>query len=555
MASSRQYLSFVFVIIFLCISQTCCHYETSQGNSPLYSQTNSNTSKLKLTSPTTGAPWPMPQSYNVKPDVNVINVGNFKFVHGKYQCMILDEAFIRYYKLIFNHNENFRRSSSYKILKFESGITQLEVLVNTPCKDNEYFKLDTDESYNIKISKDSAVLNSKTVWGALRGLETFSQIIYHDKLGQYVVNTTTISDHPRFPHRGLLLDTSRHFVSKNILLQNLDAMAQNKFNVFHWHIVDDPSFPYESIMFPELSQKGAYDPETHVYTQSDIQEIIEYARLRGIRVVPEFDTPGHTQSWGKAQTDLLTKCYTKGQPNGQFGPIDPVNNATYTFLQKFFSEIANVFPDQYIHLGGDEVSFNCWASNPAVKEFIKKMGFFFYGQVEEYYMQKLLDIVGRLGKGYQIWQEVIDNGAKVRPDTVVEVWKSGWEKEMDKVTKMGYKTLLASCWYLDMIKLGDWQSFYVCDPFNFPGNASQKKLIQGGEACLWGEFVDDTNLMSRLWPRASAVGERLWSNQTVSIPFVAQPRLEEHRCRMVGRGFPAEPATGPGFCKEEYIHS
>ncbi|XP_066469998.1 beta-hexosaminidase subunit beta [Tiliqua scincoides] len=329
-------------------------------------------------------------------------------------------------------------------------------------------------------------------------------------------------------------------------------MAFNKFNVFHWHIVDDPSFPYQSVAFPELSAKGAYS-YNHVYTPSDVRLVIEYARLRGIRVIPEFDTPGHTQSWGKGQKDILTPCYDKDRPNGSYGPINPILNTTYDFMAKLFKEIGTVFPDDYIHLGGDEVDFSCWRSNPDVTEFMKKQGLLFtYAKLEGYYIQKVLDLVTSLKKKSIVWQEVFDNGVKLQPDTTVEVWIGGdYNEELSKITKEGHQAILAAPWYLDYISYGqDWRKYYSVEPLSFSGYKSQKERVLGGEACLWGEYVDATNLTPRLWPRASAVGERLWSSENVTDVDDAYARLTQHRCRMLRRGIAAEPLF-VGFCRYE----
>lgn len=177
-----------------------------------------------------------------------------------------------------------------------------------------------------------------------------------------------------------------------------------------------------------------------------------------------------------------------------------------------------------------------------------------YSQVEGYYIENLLDIVKGLRANYILWQEVVDNGVKVKNDTIVEVWKPDPMPELKNVTSHGLRAILASCWYLDYISYGsDWKNYYSCEPLNFNGTAKQYELVVGGEACLWAEFVDATNLISRMWPRASATAERLWSNQSVTDVLKATPRLEEHRCRMLTRGINAEPQNGPSYCDSDYL--
>ncbi|XP_055968440.1 beta-hexosaminidase subunit beta-like isoform X2 [Sorex fumeus] len=498
--------------------------------------------------------WPLPLSVEISPRLLHLSPQQFSIDHDPssktgQSCDLLQEAFRRYYLYIFYDNKKLQEPA-----KFENR-TQLQQLLVSVVDDSEcdsYPNISSDESYNLKVQGPVASLSAHSVWGVLRGLETFSQLIYQDPYGTITINESTITDSPRFPHRGILIDTARHYLPVKRILETLDAMAFNKFNVLHWHIVDDQSFPYQSITFPELSNQGRYSP-VHVYTPKDVHMVIEYARLRGIRVIPEFDTPGHTESWGKGQKDLLTPCYDKELPSGTFGPINPIWNSTYSFLSDFFAEISKVFPDEFIHVGGDEVEFSCWQSNPEIQAFMKRSGFGEdFKKLESFYLEKLLKIVSNTKKRTIVWQDVFDNKDKLQPGTVVQIWKT--EKyafrEAD-VTAAGFPVILSSPWYLDYISYGqDWRKYYQAEPLNFEGSQKQKQLVIGGEACLWAEFVDGTNLTPRLWPRASAVGERLWSHEKVRDLEDAYERLTVHRCRMVRRGIAAQPLF-VGYCDHQ----
>ncbi|CAN9504397.1 unnamed protein product [Ophioblennius macclurei] len=507
-----------------------------------------------------GSLWPLPQDVNVAQISFKLSSSSFRIIDSKQSsagpsCNILQNAYRRYFEYMFGVA---RKQGVFK--NGRSAPTELtELQVRVTSADSEcdgHPSVTSDESYELTVDQPSALLVAPKVWGALRGLETFSQLVYEDEYGAKNINVTKIKDFPRFAHRGILLDTSRHYLPVKAILTTLETMAMNKFNVFHWHIVDDPSFPYLSRTFPNLSQQGAYHPYTHVYTPADVKMVIEFARLRGIRVIPEFDTPGHTQSWGKGQANLLTPCYSGSAPSGTFGPVNPILNTTYDFMTQFFKEISTVFPDAYVHLGGDEVDFTCWKSNPDIQKFMEDHGFGHdYSKLESFYIQRLLDIVTSTRKGYIIWQEVFDNGVKLKPDTLIHIWKGSeqqYQHEMAKVTSSGYQTLLSTPWYLNHISYGqDWHDHYKADPRNFNGTEQQKKLVIGGEACMWGEYVDATNLTPRLWPRASAVAERLWSHQNVTDINDAYSRLSAHRCRMVERGIPAEPLFS-SYCPREY---
>lgn len=509
--------------------------------------------------PTHGEPWPMPNHRHVTDKFYLLRASTFQLnVVGK-TCDIVADAVERYKAIILAEariakisSQGHARSQIRDNTTITDTLNTLNIHLREPCeKDGNHWPyLGMDESYKLNINETSTVdLYAKTVWGILRGLETFSQLLIPTGDGSNLkIRCQSIVDFARLPHRGLLLDTSRHYLPIHDILLTLDAMSYNKMNVLHWHIVDDNSFPYQSSSYPNLSAKGAYHPSM-VYTLNDIQQIVDYARLRGIRVMPEFDTPGHTRSWGLAYPELLTTCYdVKGKPNGKLGPMNPTNPALYEFLRNLFAEIVQVFPDQYVHLGGDEVPFDCWKSNPEINSYMKSRNMSSYNLLESEYIGRLLRITNSLEANTIVWQEVFENGMVMPNTTVVHVWTGLWAKKLEEATKAGHPVLLSACWYLDhIVNPRDWKKFYACDPLAFNKTVNSSHLMLGGEACMWGEFVDKNNVHPKIWPHASATAERLWTFVKQDDNKAAQ-RLEEHACRMNRRGIPAQPPNGPGFC-------
>ncbi|VDN22023.1 unnamed protein product [Gongylonema pulchrum] len=300
-----------------------------------------------------------------------------------------------------------------------------------------------DESYKLNTTNGAAVLKANQVWGALRGLESFAQLFYDDNTK---VREAEIRDYPRFSHRGVLLDTSRHYLSVDILKANIELMAQNKFNTFHWHIVDIESFPYQSKAIPTLIH-GAYTPR-HIYTLDQIRDIIDYARLRGIRVLPEFDTPGHMKSWGVGIEGLLTKCYdNRGAViPGMENILDPTSTITWDTLTALF--------ETYGLKDGHGL--------------------------EVWYFQKLLKLLHSLPSGaskkYLVWQEAIEETEQTKEKIVdnglvAHIWKSN--DKLKYATENGYYAILSACWYLDYISASaEWITYYLCDPQCLKGAAA-----------------------------------------------------------------------------------
>jgi hexosaminidase len=390
-------------------------------------------------------------------------------------------------------------------------------------------ELDEDESYTLEITTSRATLTAPNALGALHGLQTFLQLIEPTPAG-FAVPAITIQDQPRFPWRGLLIDVSRHFIPIEVLERNLDGMAAVKMNVLHWHLSDDEGFRVESKRFSKLHQSGS---EGQYYTQAEIRDFLAYARDRGIRVVPEFDMPGHSRSWLAAYPELasLPGPYRAGRIANADTVMDPTRDQTYKFLDKFIGEMAALFPDAYFHIGGDEVNNKPWDSNPKIQEFIRAHGMKNNRDLQAYFNQRLQKIVSKHGKIMVGWDEVL------HPDlpktVVVESWRG--QDSLAQAAKQGYRSLLSYGYYLDLI----WPAarHYAVDPMTTTGGApaltaEEQKRILGGEACMWAEYVTPETIDSRLWPRVAAIAERLWSPQETRDNKSMYRRLDELSWRL-----------------------
>ncbi|KAE8722266.1 Beta-hexosaminidase 2 [Hibiscus syriacus] len=433
-----------------------------------------------------------------------------------------------------------------------------------------------NETYSLSISEvgGTAYLKAETVWGAIWGLETFSQLVWGNPpaipAGLY------IWDAPLFAHRGVMLDTSRNYYGVEDILRTIEAMSANKLNVFHWHITDSHSFPLMVPSEPELASKGSYGPDM-IYSPSDV---------------------GHTGSWAEAYPEIVACANMFWLPGSDWadrlaaepgtGHLNPLNQKTYKVLENVIRDVSNMFPETFYHGGADEIIPGCWKADPTIQSFLSNGGTL--SQVLEKFINSTLPYIISLNRTVVYWEDVLlDDVVKVdssflpREHTILQTWNNG-PNNTKKIVEAGYRTIVSSSefYYLDCGH-GDFlgndsrydqqttgqEGASWCDPFKawqtiynyditLGLSEDEAKLVLGGEVALWSEQADPTVLDGRLWPRTSAMAETLWSGNRDEAgrkrSGEATDRLNEWRYRMVSRGVKAEPIQplwcirNPGMC-------
>ena len=363
-----------------------------------------------------------------------------------------------------------------------------------------------DESYRLRISGNQVELEAPTVVGGLRGLETLLQLVSADSAGFYLPDAS-IADRPRFRWRGLLVDVGRHFMPPETIRRTLDGMAMVKLNVLHWHLSEDQGFRVESRRYPRLHQLGS---DGNYYTRTEIREIVAYARDRGIRVVPEFDMPGHATSWfvGYPQYASASGPYLIERKFGVFDPaFDPTSEATYQFIAGFVAEMVTLFPDPFWHIGGDEVNGRQWTRNPRIVRFRREHNLKDNHALQAYFNRRLGRILESHGRRLVGWDEILH--PNLPRSAVVQSWRG--TEYLGRAATQGNAGILSAPYYLDHQETAE--THYLADPLP-PGNSltpEQAALVLGGEACMWAEHVSSETVDSRIWPRMAAVAERFWS--------------------------------------------
>jgi len=510
-----------------------------------------------LASSTASTVWPQPANLTLG-DItgSIIIDASFSFTaaSGTTLTPTLKAAFERYHAITFPHAAPAKQA--------HGGVSSLAVSVASASED--YPQLDTDETYTLKLDSTAASLSAQTVYGAMRGLETFSQLVAYNFTSEgYAVSASsvTVEDEPRFPHRGLMIDTARHFETLASIRAMVASLPYAKINVLHWHMSDSQSFPMQSHKRPKL-WAGAYS-EQEKYTQADIAAVVEWGRLHGVRVIVEFDMPGHAASWCAGYPEVCPSASCQQ-------PLNVANNETFELITDLLSEMtggatsqpgapSGLFPDDFIHLGGDEVDTSCWSKTPAIAAWLQKQGMT-ADDGYAYFVHRAAEIAMAQGRRPVQWSEVFDHfGTKLDKRTIVHIWKS--VTNVTEVVADGYNVLLnvgydATSWYLDNLNV-NWTAVYSQDPC---GGAPEDlcKLILGGHGEMWGETVDMSDLEQTVWPRLAAIAERLWSPKADTSSFApVLGRMEAFRCLLNRRGVHAAPVNnanarsappGPGSC-------
>ncbi|WEW58348.1 woronin body major protein [Emydomyces testavorans] len=484
-------------------------------------------------------------------------------------------------------------------------IRDVNVKVENPEADLQH---NVDESYTLEISdKSSSIeITAKTKWGALHAFTTLQQIVTVDGGRFMVEQPVKIKDSPLYPVRGIMIDTARNFISLKKIFEQIDGMALSKLNVLHWHITDTQSWPIEVRAYPQMT-KDAYS-RRETFSPFDVREVVEYGRVHGVRVVPEIDMPGHSASgWKQIDPDVVAcedswwsndvwEKHTAVEPNP--GQLDIANDKTYELVEKVYNDISALFTDDWFHVGGDELQPNCFNTSKHVREWFKQDSSRTFNTLLQHWVDKTVPMMKKVKPNRRLvmWEDIVlsenMHATNVSKDIIMQSWSKGLT-HIKNLTALGYDVIVSSSdfLYLDcgyggwvgndprynVLQNPDpktpnfnyggdggswcgpyktWQRIYDYD-FAHGLNDAEKKHVLGAIAPLWSEQVDDVVISYKLWPRAAALAELVWSGnvgkdgrkRTTNMT----QRLLNFREYLVANGIMASPLQ-PKYCLQHPHH-
>ncbi|XP_068249176.1 chitooligosaccharidolytic beta-N-acetylglucosaminidase-like [Palaemon carinicauda] len=553
--------------------------------------------ECKLTCGPHGALWPKPNSAELGKEVVKFlpkNISQRMSAHLEVSNL-LEEALSIFKKNIEQYHPEYSSGMDlWENIKNPKILARSLFLDFTVSGMDTQLTLETDESYTLAVltngNQTTATIIAASFFGARHALETLSQLIDHDEItgSLMIVSSAMISDSPAFPYRGILLDTSRNFISVRAIERTLDAMAANKLNTFHWHITDSHSFPLYLTSLPKMAYYGAYS-SSQIYYPADVKHVVNYGRVRGIRIMPEFEAPTHVGNgfqWGP-QNGLgnLAVCvnkepwlsYCAEPPCGQLNLANP---KMYDILGQIYKEMVEFFsPIDLFHHGGSEVNLNCWNTTDEITNWMTENGYGLddnaYYKQWSVFQEKAHQLLTAANKGKKVpailWTSNLTVAGRAdqylnAQDYILHIWKQGYDPLIGELLDKKFRVIFTNYdhWFLDCgfgawvgegnnwcSPYNSWQKVYDNSPLKLATNLTASfdpKLVLGGEAALWTEQADDAVVDSRIWPRGAALGERLWSNPDHNWE-PAEVRLVHQRQRLVKRGIEADRIQ-PQWCHQ-----
>jgi len=521
--------------------------------------------------------WPMPRHYFASSEGEasertISSRATFKLSENAKGSTILQSAIKRFLPLVFSHGLTEDEDSDDDVI--------IEVVITVVNGSEAYPTLETDVRYELVVpTTGPATIHAETVYGAMHGLQTLSQLVkFKPAEDKYRVHSLPIwiDDSPRFDYRGVLIDLGRHFIPIASLERTIDAMSYAKLNVLHLHLSDQESFPMQSHTFPGLWDSAFSDGER--YTVREVRNLVKYAHKRGVMVLPEFDAPAHSQGMCAGAPENVCMPGNSKCSSGSNLPLRPVDE-TFEFLHMHWSEMLSnedqVFPMDWAHIGGDEVSPSCWSADNVSSAWMSEMG---YNESETYtyFVNKHAIAVENLGRKAIVWNDAYNNGQNdIAADLTIEFWTGHNDGVLfRRALKQGYKVISATAHPLylsnsndynveqvydyDPCNCGDWDNDENMDCMNQTKYCDQ---VLGLEAAFWTSDYDASNLENGLWPRAAAMAERAWSpyfldtyvNATAAANHgnitATSSRLGQFRCELMRRGVAALPTTANWYHK------